>query len=77
MVSRAETFVVHIYRRTGNKIGMFAGVVEVVRDGMWYRFASFEDLRHIFEREAFPGAIGYHTAGKSYKSGIHRPSKVP
>jgi hypothetical protein len=74
-VSRAETFVVHIYRRAGKR--RFAGVVEVVRDGMWHRFASFEDLRGIFEREAFPGHEGTRMTRRSCKPATRRPPRVP
>jgi hypothetical protein len=62
-VAQVETYVVHVYfGRRAARDGL-AGVVEVVRDGSWHRFASFEELRAVLTANASgpPELVGSKT----------------
>jgi len=49
---RAQTYVVHVYQAGRSARHGLTGVVEVVRDGSWHRFASFEELREVLAANA-------------------------
>jgi hypothetical protein len=60
-VPHAETYIVRIYRPARDTRQTVSGVVEVVRDGLSHRFASFEELCAILTVDSF----GESGAGKS------------
>jgi hypothetical protein len=60
-VAQAETYVVHVYRGRRAARSSVAGVVEVVRDGSWHRFASFEELLAVLRANASGPRVGPQT----------------
>jgi hypothetical protein len=63
-MAQAQTYVLHIYGRVRKPRTALTGVVEIVRDGTWHRFLSFEELRGILDAD-FSRAAGADRADNS------------